>query len=327
MKISWIAALSLLLVAASGELWGQVAGRRPATEPQGVPGQANQKIAGGRTGSTTGGQPGTAGAAGQQHTVNRPVAGGMMQSTDQQIAAWLTVCNEGEIRMGQFASKRAKQDSVRKFADQMVKEHSHMNQQLAQFAGQAAGGGRAAERDGSAGAQSPRESGANTGVSARPAGQKAGAGDADADADDAAPSPGDAAGRESSKGAVGGATAAGRPAGGFDWLSVKRQIGQRLLASMERDLGKRQGAEFDPAYIGSQIVMHEEMIATQQVLREHASPDLQKVIDGGIEHAQMHLDSAKQIISQLPSAKTSGGTARGNEKGSGGGETGTGREE
>ena len=57
--------------------------------------------------------------------------------------------------------------------------------------------------------------------------------------------------------------------------------------------------ECDMAYIGTQVVAHEEMIVQAKALRPYASPELQKEIDKGIESAEQHRDEAHKLIKKL----------------------------
>ncbi|WP_223633464.1 DUF4142 domain-containing protein [Corallococcus sp. EGB] len=57
-------------------------------------------------------------------------AGVMLTLTDAQIARVLQVANEGEIMLGQFAAPLATSTAVRDFNNQMVTEHTAVNQRL-----------------------------------------------------------------------------------------------------------------------------------------------------------------------------------------------------
>jgi putative membrane protein len=83
---------------------------------------------------------------GQQlpHQVQRPPQGGqrfsaqpqqMQQNHDAVLAAVLMIGNQGEIEAGKLAAQRADNADVKKFAQQMVDQHSKLLQQLQQIAG------------------------------------------------------------------------------------------------------------------------------------------------------------------------------------------------
>jgi len=95
----------------------------------------------------------------------------------------------------------------------------------------------------------------------------------------------------------------------FDPMHVHQQIATRSLASTEKSLIAKKGADFDMAYIGSQCVVHQQMIDKASVLRQYASPDLQSAIDKGIESAESHLAHTHQIIDKLAQAEKGGKTS------------------
>lgn len=102
-------------------------------------------------------------------------------------------------------------------------------------------------------------------------------------------------------------------------LQMKAEIARRCGELTQRELAAKQGAEFDKAYIGQQIVSHIDMLATLQTVQQHASSELQPMIQKGIQTTEQHLSQAKQIMQQLdgrtggaesPSRATSGESQR-----------------
>jgi predicted outer membrane protein len=85
----------------------------------------------------------------------------------------------------------------------------------------------------------------------------------------------------------------------FDPLHIHRQIASRSVASTEKSLGSKKGEDFNMAYVGSQCVLHQQMIDKASVLRQYASPELQSAIDKGIKAAESHLEQAQQLIEKL----------------------------
>lgn len=209
----------------------------------------------------------------QRVTANRP-EGAPAQTTDRQIANWLALCNQEEVEMGKLASSKTKNEKVREFADHMIKGHSDLLTQLQQFGATT----MALRQDGDARgatATAPVAPGDNV----------------DRDNQVAQPSRPQAQTRT-----------AGNVQGGLDYQQVARQIAQECLASAEKawnEKGEDKAAECDMAFIGHQIVAHEEMLSTQKVLKQYASPELQVVIDKGIQSSEDHLAQAKDLIKQL----------------------------
>jgi predicted outer membrane protein len=78
-------------------------------------------------------------------------------------------------------------------------------------------------------------------------------------------------------------------------VRLKGELGERILQSTTEELASKEGAEFDKCYMAQQAAAHIEMVDTLQVFKEHASPELQEVIQKGLETAEAHLDHAKSL--------------------------------
>jgi len=87
--------------------------------------------------------------------------------------------------------------------------------------------------------------------------------------------------------------------GQLDWIAIKHEIGQQCLASVKKELGSKQGAEFDKCFMGQQISAHMKVIDELKVLRNHVSSDLQQKLDKELQGAEQHLQLAKQIEHKL----------------------------
>jgi predicted outer membrane protein len=195
----------------------------------------------------------------QRHEMNKPVIGNTLMGADSQLAGCLIVDNQGEIALGKLAEEKAQDKDVKEFGQKMVKDHTQFLQQLEQFANE---GGRM-------GAQSQ-----NTAEHTMPT---AGATEA----------------------AIPGSTT--QPVGGqtLNLVQLKQEIGQKCLDMVKKDLEEKQGAQFDKCYIGAQIGAHMEVLATLEVFRNQASPELANVLDKGIETTKSHLEHAQKIAKAL----------------------------
>ena len=80
---------------------------------------------------------------------------------------------------------------------------------------------------------------------------------------------------------------------------MKQQIGQKLLNMQRKELEEKDGSQFDKRYIGAQIGAHMQVLATLEVARQYASPELASLLDKGIETTKMHLDDARKIAETL----------------------------
>jgi putative membrane protein len=189
-------------------------------------------------------------AAPQRVTANKVATeGAAATDNDRTIATWLAIGNLGEIAISHYAESKVENKDVRKFAEQMVKDHKEMQKQLEQFGASVMAFGEPTN---------PQRTAAGQVVAER---------------------------------------------GGLNFLDVERQIAERCVASAEKELSSKDGKERDECFIGIQMGLHKHMIETSKVLREHASPELQAVLDKSIESAESHLDHAKHLIRDLVAEK------------------------
>jgi predicted outer membrane protein len=194
------------------------------------------------------------------------------RTADQTIAQCLGIGNQEEIALATLAASKTQNPQVKQFAETLVKDHGRFLSRLEPFGAQkielARRGGEALDRE------RPRT------APARPAERR-----------------GEVAERE---GAPSRQTAAREQ--GLDFLDVKRQMAQKCLAAAERQWAEHQGAEADQCFVGGQLVLHQQMLDAQQVLKQYASPELQAVIQEGIATTQTHLDHAKNLMKELVAA-------------------------
>jgi predicted outer membrane protein len=205
----------------------------------------------------------------QRVTANKLATdGATAHNNDQTIADWLAIGNQAEIAISQIAESKAEHKDVRKFAEMMVKEHTQLQQQLEKFGASPVRLGEQRER---------REP-----SNARPAAVTA---------PQAQP-------RAQAQPQAQGQFVADHHAG-LNFLEAQREIAERCVATAQKELNYKKGTERDECFVGMQIAAHQHMIDTQKVLREHASPELQGVIDKALETSESHLDHAKHLIRSL----------------------------
>ena len=187
---------------------------------------------------------------------------------DGKLAQLLLMSNQEEIAVSQFAQDKAHSDAVKDFANMMIREHSDMVEKLQQF---------------TLGPQARQRSDTGT---VPPAGQTA------------AP-----AGRQDGSQSAGGAGMMHDPL-----MAVLKDAGQRCTALTQQELGRHEGAEFDQAYMGQQLIAHVDALAKLQAFQGHASGGLQQLIDEATQATQKHLKQARGIMEQLATQAAS--TAR-----------------
>ena len=95
-------------------------------------------------------------------------------------------------------------------------------------------------------------------------------------------------------------TTAGAQGGQNQMIDFARDLRQECLNLVTQELGRKQGAEFDKAYIGQQAGAHMFMLAEARVAQRYVQNDqLRPVIQQGEQMAEHHLAQARQIKEQL----------------------------
>jgi hypothetical protein len=92
---------------------------------------------------------------------------------------------------------------------------------------------------------------------------------------------------------------AGQAGQELDWNEIHRQIADKALQSTKEELERHDGHEFDRAYLGQQLLAHGKVITEMEVLKDHASQQLQQLIESEIQLAKRHQEEARRLMDQL----------------------------
>lgn len=280
-------------------------------------------------------EPRPASRPGAQRPGAAPVAapgaiGNQAQGTpDQQIAATLWAANRNEVELAKLAQQKAQSDSVKEFAATAIKDHTQAADKFARAAGNLVSANTAR---GGVGTTPPRdvrkpviqddEARDETREEA-PRGKK----QADReDREDARDNPRREAredareegrevrrtGREEAR--EGRTTTQRGGAQGFNWVSVHLEVADQCLQSAKKELNDKQGAEFDKCYMGLQVAAHMGMVDQLEVLKNHASSQLQPDIEQALETTKEHLEEAKKIMENIKDKPDNAGKTSGDRK-------------
>jgi predicted outer membrane protein len=208
-------------------------------------------------------------------TTTQSQAGSQGQQGDKlakHVAVCLTLGNMEEIQLGQFAQDRAQNPQVKQFAQTMVEEHQQAVQKLQQAMPEVASLNLELNAQGGAAA--------GQSTAARPG-----------------------AGATASTSANQRSSATGAQSGGQEaqkMVQFAREVKQECLNLTTQELGRKQGMEFDKAYIGQQIVAHTGMLAELKTAQRHLqNQQLRPIIQEGTQMTEHHLAQARQIMEQL----------------------------
>jgi predicted outer membrane protein len=201
-------------------------------------------------------------------------AGGQQASQgnalEKHIAVCLTLGNQEEIQLGQFAQDRAQHPQVKQFAQMMVEEHQQANSKIQQAMPEVASMNLELTAQGGQGGAQGATAGAGSRTQSSTAGNQ----------------------RSSATGAAG-------QGGQQEMVQFAKDVKQNCLQLAMQELGRKQGAEFDKAYIGQQLVAHMNMLAELRAAQKHASGELQPIIQQGTQMTEHHMAQARQIMEQL----------------------------
>jgi predicted outer membrane protein len=226
------------------------------------------------------------GAANQEQRTQEQgdkTAGKAFTKADQEIAAIKLAHCRNEVELAKFAQQKSQNEQVKQFAAKMVKEHEQACKDLEKWAGDyARSDNRAGDRTDrpDAAATTPR-----TGNVQVEAGKGGVAVDVNAD-------------RTSE-----------RTSGNLNWVAIHQQIAAKCLASAKRELGSKEGAEFDKCFMGMQLAAHQKVVDSDQVFVNYVSAENRDEIEKCMEMANSHLKEAKGIMEGLANDKSTPRTA------------------
>jgi len=230
---------------------------------------------------------------GRRYTANfrgeSTLTGGVNKEVEKFLASCLLLNNKAEIELSELAAQRAQNPQVKEFAQQMIKDHQQMVQQLQPLAGMQTGATERTSRTVVGEADDPNR--VRTGDTA---------------ADAATPgvdaqSPGATTTTRTDVRATGGA-----PNAAIQQLQqIDRQIAERHLEATRSALEEKQGAEFDKAFVGCAIGAHMHMNAALEVIGQQGEGKLSQLAQQAQPKVQQHLDHAKQLMQELDQSATS----------------------
>jgi predicted outer membrane protein len=233
--------------------------------------ETQERPAAGQRSTTRQGAPGAAREEYDAQRTTTTTAQGQGNKLDQHLAACLTLGNQEEIALAQFAQERAQNPQVKQFAQMMIEEHQQAVSQLQKAVPQLASLNLQLK-----GAEGSTERGAETSTTRATTNEQA------ASTTD---------GAQRAKSAQGSADP--------QMLELGRAIKEECLALTQAELGRKQGADFDKCYIGQQLVSHTAMLAELKAGQRFASNQLKPVLQQGAQMAEHHLAQARTIMEQL----------------------------
>lgn len=291
-KIGAIVAVAPLLLAA--QLQGQQPLQRqsdPAAQQQrDARGQATQQDPQRSATSTT-----------QTRSMGSMQAGSQTQQLERYLAKCLIIKNEAEIELNQFAAQKATDAQIKQFASKMVEDHRQLVEKLKPLAGEQAG--QSATRQ-SVGATSQTDI-QRTQPGQQPSSQQAQNDPLRPQSPGGTPGAQDIPGARSTVSSQSTPAQAGRmgaSAGGQtleQLATIDRQITERVGQRLRQKLEEIPEAEFNEAYLGSQILGHIHMLSALEVIEQQASGELKQIAQQAKQTVEQHLQHAEQLEARV----------------------------
>jgi predicted outer membrane protein len=227
-------------------------------------------------------RPGAAAAPGEAAPA-RPGANVAVSPADKELAAVMLACCRNGVEIAKLGQQKATSDEVKQFAEKMAAEHTESCAKLEKWAGNLA----------ARPAPGARTLPARDTDAVPDAAPRAAAPDADRDIE-VRVQPGARPGADVS--VRGGAR------GDLNWVSIHQEIAAQCLASAKKELGQKEGAEFDKCFMGFALASHQGAIDAETVFQKHASPQFQSEIQDCIKKETTHLQEAKTVMQSLDGA-------------------------
>lgn len=216
-------------------------------------------------------------------------------SLDVHIASCLSLANQEEVNLARFALERAHDPRVKEFAERMIRDHEALNQKLHPYTGHRIPAVTATPTFKSDGERQPaatpadrrearqelREQGATPrevreivrDATQRPMEQRTGYRGDDASVSD-------------------------------QLFQIAKEAHKNCEQMVREELSKEKGADFDKAFVGTQVGAHIGMLAHLKAAQPHVSGELQQIMKEATQSAEQHKQQADQLMKELKTAAT-----------------------
>jgi predicted outer membrane protein len=201
--------------------------------------------------------------------------------------------SKDEISTARLAQQRSSNPDVKKFAMQMVDDHTRLLNRLEQFRGTEHGergrGMRRGTTPGTVNGLSPQPQTGQPGATTQP--------------------------NAVVQGETGGQrwnTSHREPA--HEFTTIMEDVDNQAQQAMQRELSQKEGVQFDRCYLGQQIAAHIWLTNALQVFEQHASPNLQPILQEGLQVAQQHLTHAKALLARIDQGQPKSTALQQNER-------------
>lgn len=253
----------------------------------------------------------------QHRTANyrgaQTTAGGQDQAVERYLASCLLGKNQSEVQLSELAQQKSENPDVKQFAEEMIKDHRKMIEQLQPLAGMQASTttGARSETERSTATETPNTRSSSESVG-RPSESTTLPGSSATDRTIPPSGTTAAAPRLGTSETTTNVTANDRAVAGGGAIQqlgqIERQVGDRATQMTRDDLQQKSGADFDKAFVGCTISAHVHALAALEVIGQQTQGQLAQVAKQAQPTVQQHLDHAKQLMKQLEGQASASGS-------------------
>lgn len=201
--------------------------------------------------------------------------------------------SKDEISSARLAEQRTSNPDVKKFAMQMVDDHTRLLNRLEQFRGTERGErGPGMRRSVAPGAVNGLTARSQTGVETTSPTVPSGSAAPNAVARDQT-------GQRFGRNMPGQTGIAGHHDAAHEFAAIMEEVDDQTQKSLQHELSQKEGVQFDRCYLGQQVAAHIWLTDALQVFERHASSNLQPILQEGLQVAQQHLTHAKALLARI----------------------------
>jgi predicted outer membrane protein len=214
------------------------------------------------------------------------------QEVQRHLIELLRADNQAEVTIARLGSEKASRAEVKQYAQKLVDSHQQLLQKLQRSGQQASASGQSDLNK--AGQQADAQRNDPSDATAR---ASSGARGADAQGSAQATAKIDADTSSDTSNVYGMARGeSGAAFGAADQLArIHQEVCQKKAESIREQLSQKQGTEFDKAFLGSQIMMHQGMIDKLEVYQRHVDSQTAGILRQAQQEARDHLQQAKSL--------------------------------
>jgi predicted outer membrane protein len=99
-----------------------------------------------------------------------------------------------------------------------------------------------------------------------------------------------------------------------EFVAIMDEVSERMQQAEQRELSQKEGIAFDRAFLGQQVMSNMWLSEAMSAFQRHASPDLQPILQEGLQVTQQHLTQAKALLMRMEQSQPKSTALQQNER-------------